>query len=397
MAFGTKPLNQLLGNSAFLSFSADIYRGRAMIYMNVPVRGEITGTIEANSRLGGRITIPNPDTVTPPSALAKTLAIGTEFYLYVDVNNGTDDHIRYPLGVFHPMSVGYSQPTASFDIELADRWDWFRIFDLPFFNNWAGGYFYFQQDQFTFADMLSRAMLRVLPGVLSGTLDIDSSNIQVNNSTLRVRPGTDITRRASSVVAILDLSHSNFADLVMSTSDLAAFYDREGYPTLDKSIYARIKDGTHDWELNPEDARVEGYSFKAEGFYNQVSVSYPHPTLGSTYTQAADVDPNSPTYLFGPAGYRTKLLGHLPVATQAEAEALIANVLKIVVSTDAQMTVTIPACWAIDPGDVIRVINPTNGRAANFLVAQITYPLGPGVTNLTLVKCSDFDQQPWEV
>lgn len=91
---------------------------------------------------------------------------------------------------------------------------------------------------------------------------------------------------------------------------------------------------------------------------------------------ARDLDPASPTYIFGEFGPRTKRVTSPLVRSYQQArEAADGRVRKYKGASETVEISVVPNC-ALEPGDIITVTRPKSGVGGRFLTDEIAYPFG---------------------
>jgi len=123
--------------------------------------------------------------------------------------------------------------------------------------------------------------------------------------------------------------------------------------------------------------------------YSGVIVRGMHPNYDPIRSELWDVDPNSPTYSLGPFGERPYGLYSAAITTQAQADAVAADLLPRVSLIRQECEIFTRDTPAHDVGDIITVIDPRSRTNGDYQIISATIPLVNEQGSHTRLRCME--------
>jgi hypothetical protein len=134
------------------------------------------------------------------------------------------------------------------------------------------------------------------------------------------------------------------------------------------------------WTLEAGDGGVlvgEDAEFSRDLTYNRVvAIGQRLDGIPPVYAVASDTNPNSPTYISGPFGIKTRFYSSPLLTTVAQCESAAASMLARVTGHHLNVSFSTVCNPALEAGDVIRLLY--DGRDEVHIIDRVEIPLRPG-------------------
>jgi hypothetical protein len=125
----------------------------------------------------------------------------------------------------------------------------------------------------------------------------------------------------------------------------------------------------------------------ADTTYSGVIVRAEHPDQPTITSTVWDMDPTSPTYVLGPFGYQPYGYNSSLITTQAQADAVAANLLPKVTRMAQEVEVYTLGTPGHDIDDTFTVVDPRSRTNGQYTIISATIPLRPTQEDMLRWRC----------
>lgn len=168
---------------------------------------------------------------------------------------------------------------------------------------------------------------------------------------------------------------------------LDVYVDGDGYLVLEPIV--DVTQAAIAWRFERgDDAILTGITkgFSDQRFYNHVIVSGESADHDPVRGEAADTNPLSPGYIYGPQGDRAYFYTSALITSTGQAQDVADALLPDVALIEEEIRLPHVPNPALEAGDAVEIVEPITRTDDRYLIDSITIPLGGGTSVLQTKK-----------